>query len=48
MNEVKRNRRIYCKFCGAELVRDCVGWKCPTDNCQWQHGISKNELYEGK
>ena len=37
--KVKKKRRIYCKYCGAKLIRDCVGWKCPTRNCQWEHGI---------
>lgn len=28
-----------CKFCGARLVRDWIGHKCPTRNCQWEHGV---------
>jgi hypothetical protein len=30
--------RIRCKYCGAILVRDAVGLRCPTKNCQWEHG----------
>ena len=35
-----REPRIYCKYCGAALVRDHVGPYCPTDNCPWRHGVS--------
>jgi hypothetical protein len=35
----KDDRRIYCKYCGAKLVRDIIGWRCPTKNCQWEHGM---------
>jgi len=36
----RKEPRIYCKFCGAKLRRDHIGQKCPTDNCQWEHGVS--------
>lgn len=32
---------IYCTYCGAKLKRDSVGHLCPTENCQWQHGVPK-------
>ena len=35
----QKERRVYCKYCGAKLIRDCVGWKCPTRNCQWEYGV---------
>ena len=44
---IHRGRRIYCKYCGARLVRDLVGWKCSTHNCQWQYGIPESELRPG-
>lgn len=34
-----RVKYIRCKFCGARLRRDVVGQLCPTENCQWQHGL---------
>jgi hypothetical protein len=34
-------RRIRCKICGAVLKRDSVGFRCPTKNCQWQHGTDE-------
>lgn len=34
---------IYCRFCGARLRRDYVGHKCPTHNCQWQHGAGDGD-----
>jgi len=30
---------IYCKYCGAKLKKDIVGHYCPTENCQWHHGV---------
>ncbi len=33
--------RFRCKFCGAILKRDDVGLKCPTHNCQWEHGADE-------
>jgi hypothetical protein len=36
-------RRLFCKFCGAKLRRDPHGQYCPTHNCQWQHGLPKDE-----
>ncbi len=41
----KRQARIYCRFCGAKLKRDPYGKKCPTYNCQWQHGMSKEDEF---
>ncbi len=38
-------RLIHCRYCGAKLVRDLVGWKCPTHNCQWQHGAPDQDVY---
>ena len=35
--------RIYCKYCGAKLKKGPVGKYCPTKNCQWQHGMPKEE-----
>jgi len=29
----------FCKYCGADLVRDVAGARCPTKNCQWEHGV---------
>ena len=43
---MKTERRIYCKFCGAKLVKDSVGWKCPTKNCQWEHGVDELDQME--
>lgn len=40
----KPERRIYCRFCGAKLKRDAIGWKCPTVNCDWEHGVDDEEL----
>ena len=34
---------IYCRYCGAKLKRDSVGLRCPTKNCQWEHGLPDNE-----
>lgn len=34
---------IYCKYCGAKLRRDDVGPKCPSRNCQWEHGLPVEE-----
>ena len=39
----KPEKPIYCKFCGAKLRRDSVGLYCPTENCQWQHGLPEDE-----
>lgn len=33
----------HCRYCGARLKRDFIGQKCPTPNCQWQHGLSDEE-----
>jgi uncharacterized Zn finger protein (UPF0148 family) len=35
-----------CKFCGAILIRDNVGLRCPTRNCQWEHGSSEADEEE--
>jgi len=35
--------RIYCKYCGVKLKRDADGAYCGSSNCQWQHGIPKEE-----
>ena len=32
-----------CKYCGARLKKDTVGQYCPTDNCQWHHGLPKED-----
>ena len=32
-----------CKFCLAELKRSGDGYCCPTDNCQWHHGVPEDE-----
>lgn len=37
--DLRKRRRIYCKYCGAELISDVVGKRCPTRNCQWEHGM---------
>jgi hypothetical protein len=29
---------IYCRYCGAKLMKDHVGHYCPTPNCQNQYG----------
>ena len=42
-----KHRRVRCKYCGAVLVRDAVGLRCPTHNCQWEHGLPENEEAEG-
>ena len=42
-NKLVTDRRVYCKYCGARLRRDCVGRFCPTKNCQWQHGLPSEE-----
>lgn len=35
MSERRKEKRTYCKFCGARLKIDAVGLYCPTENCQW-------------
>ena len=35
------NTSIRCKYCGARLVRDDIGMRCPTHNCDWQHGFDE-------
>lgn len=37
---------IYCRYCGAKRRRDFIGHKCPTHNCQWQHGYACCTLHE--
>lgn len=37
---------IRCTYCGAKLTRDCVGHRCPSKNCQWEHGASTCTLHE--
>lgn len=34
---------IYCKYCGAKLRRDSIGQYCPQKNCQWHHGLPKDD-----
>jgi hypothetical protein len=34
----------FCKYCGAELARDSIGLRCPTKNCQWEHGVPKPDM----
>lgn len=34
---------VRCRYCGARLRRDAIGQKCPTRNCQWEHGLPKSE-----
>jgi hypothetical protein len=34
---------VSCRYCGAKLRRDFVGQYCPTDNCQWRHGLPKED-----
>lgn len=41
----KKEPRIYCKYDGAKLKRDIVGKKCPTKNCHWEHGMSKEDEF---
>ena len=46
MNDPDDPRRVKwtrCKYCGAKLRRDHVGQYCPTENCQWQHGLPKED-----
>jgi len=40
---VRKTRPYRCKYCGAILRRDAVGLYCPTENCQWHHGIDDEE-----
>ena len=36
----RAERQLYgCKYCGARLLTDSVGKRCPTKNCQWEHGV---------
>lgn len=42
-NEGVSVKRLYCKYCGARLKRDPVGQYCPTENCQWRHGLPSDE-----
>ena len=35
-------QRIYCKYCGEKLIRDVVGRRCKTRNCQWEHGFDED------
>ena len=37
---------IYCKFCGAKLILDYVGHRCPTHNCQWEDGVDECGVWE--
>ncbi len=43
-----RERIVRCKYCGAKLERDEYGSKCPTPNCQWEHGIPEHEEWGTK
>lgn len=36
--------RIRCKYCGAKLKKDFIGYYCPTKNCDWQYGIPEEEI----
>lgn len=38
----RKERYVYCKYCGAKLKRDAIGPYCPTENCQWQHGFDED------
>lgn len=42
---MKSKSRRRCLYCGAVLKRDMVGLKCPTRNCQWEHGVDE-ETYD--
>lgn len=39
----RRVKWMYCRYCGAKLKRDPIGQLCPTQNCQWQHGLPESE-----
>ena len=41
---MKKEKRIYCKYCGAKLKKDPCGRYCPTHNCTWsqnQRGVDE-------
>ena len=40
---MKKQKWIYCKYCGAKLKRDMVGLHCTTRNCQWEYGLPERE-----
>jgi hypothetical protein len=42
-SQMREEKRIYCKYCGARLKKDYIGRYCPTENCQWQHGLPEDE-----
>lgn len=37
---VRKVKYEYCRYCGARLRRDWIGQFCPSENCQWHHGLS--------
>ena len=45
MKKQKRDRRIYCKYCGTVLRGDADGWWCPKRNCCWWSGVPESEMY---
>lgn len=38
-----RCKWLHCRYCGARLRRDHIGQYCSTRNCQWQHGLPKDD-----
>ncbi len=38
------DKRVRCKYCGAKLRHDDIGQKCPTHNCQWEHGVTEEKV----
>lgn len=33
-----------CNYCGAVLRKDAIGYRCPTENCDWEHGADEDVL----